>query len=135
MNPKKGDSLKAYVPRQRRKGTIGRDWSLFYLDDYELSDADEAAIDSLGQNKKARTTVASDPACSRAEENILSISNNGKKKRRALQGFEAEVNDTPSGRISLRPKKKKQEMKTLIWSNKVCYFCVAIALKNALFSL
>ena len=68
-NPRKTDFAKAYLNKQRKKGIIGRDWSAFYLNGYELSEEDESLVDSLEQ-KKARTLVAEDQLYSRAEQNI-----------------------------------------------------------------
>ena len=68
-NPKTGDLSKAYLHKQRRKGIIGRDWSSYYLEGYELSEKDESLVDSLEQ-KKARTLVAEDQLYSRARNNI-----------------------------------------------------------------
>lgn len=85
-NPRKGDSGQSYLNKQRKKGRIGQDWSSFYLEGYELSDRDEAMVDSLEEKKKARTLVADGQTYSRADKTIRQSAKKGKKKGNRRKG-------------------------------------------------
>lgn len=88
-NLRTGDSSEAYLARQRRKGTIGRGWSSFYLQDYSLSETDERLVDEMEKGRALQDNQRPKLMSRPSAKSIPAAKPRNKKKKRALQPLEA----------------------------------------------